>query len=89
MPQSVKVVALIANMKTPEVIYIPPIKKNVLYSVLEKPKNIGNYFGEIITRLKNERATMNRILQLFTALISKATGLKFFITQLMTNLNFT
>jgi len=31
------------NMKTPEVIYIPPIKKNVIYSVLEKPKNIVTF----------------------------------------------
>jgi len=57
MPQSVKVMALTAtatlstqtsifqslNMKTPEVIYIPPIKKNVIYSVLEKPKNIVTF----------------------------------------------
>jgi len=34
-------------------------------SALEKSKNIGDYFGGIITRLKNERATMNRIIIFF------------------------
>jgi len=39
-------------MKTPEVIYIPPIKTNKIYSMLEKPKNIGDYFGGIITSVQ-------------------------------------
>ena len=30
------------SMQSPEVIYIPPIKDNILYAVIDKPKIIGD-----------------------------------------------
>ena len=42
-------------MQLPEVIYIPPIKDNFLYAVVDQPKIIGDYFKGIIDRLKAER----------------------------------
>ena len=64
-PETVRVMALTAtatittqkniirslSMQSPEVIYIPPIKDNILYAVIDKPKIIGDYFKGIIDRL--------------------------------------
>ena len=36
------------SMQPPEVIYIPPIKDNILYGIVDKPKIIGDYFKGII-----------------------------------------
>ena len=49
-------------MQSPEVIYIPPIRDNILYAIVDKPKIIGAYFKGIIDRLKAERTNMDRII---------------------------
>ena len=36
------------SMQSPEVIYIPSIKNNIIYEVLEKPKCVGGYFKVIV-----------------------------------------
>ena len=46
-------------MQSPEVVYIPPIKDNILYAVVDKPKII---FKGIIDRLKAERTNIERII---------------------------
>ncbi len=57
-PTSVRVMALPAtatkttrkfiinslNMQSPDIIYIPPVKDNIVYNVLDKPKDISEYF---------------------------------------------
>ena len=57
-PETVRVMALTAtatnatrsfiikslSMQSPEAIYIPPIKNNIIYEVMEKPKCVGSYF---------------------------------------------
>ena len=57
-PETVRVMALTAkatitaqkfiirslSMQSPEVIYIPPIKDNILYAVVDKPKIVGDCF---------------------------------------------
>ena len=63
-PECVRVMALTAtatkttrkfiidglSMQLPEIeiIYIPPVKNNIIYVVLDKPKDIGDYFERIM-----------------------------------------
>ncbi len=75
-PTSVRVMALTAtatkttrkfiinslNMQLPDIIYIPPVKDNIVYNVLDKPKDISEYFEKIVDKLKVERANMPRII---------------------------
>ena len=42
------------SMQLPEIIYIPPVKNNIIYVVLDKPKDIGDYFERIVEKLKVE-----------------------------------
>ena len=46
------------NMQAPEIVYVAPIKNNIVYAVLNKPKDIGEYFEGIVDRLKIERSSM-------------------------------
>ena len=48
------------SMQSPEVIYIPPIKNNIVYQVLEKPKCVGGYFKGIVDNLKTKRINSGR-----------------------------
>ena len=41
------------SMKLPEIICIPPVE-NIVYIVLDKPKDIGDYFERIMEKLKVE-----------------------------------
>ncbi len=50
------------NMKLPEVIYIPPAKNNIIYTVLDKPKDFSNYFEGIVEKLKVEGVSMHRMI---------------------------
>ncbi len=50
------------NMKLPEVIYIPPAKNHIIYTVLDKPKDFSNYFEGIVEKLKVEGASMHRMI---------------------------
>ena len=49
------------SMQLPEIIYIPPVK-NIIYVVLDKPKDIGNYFERIVEKLKVEGISMHRMI---------------------------
>ena len=48
------------SMQSPEAIYIPPIKNNIIYEVLEKPKCVGGYFKGIVDILKTKRTNSGR-----------------------------
>ena len=48
------------GMHSPEVIYIPPIKNNIIHEVLEKPKHVGGYFKGIVDNLKTKRTNSGR-----------------------------
>ena len=48
------------SMQSPEVIYIPPIKNNIIYEVLEKPKCVCGYFKGIVDNLKSKRTNSGR-----------------------------
>ena len=75
-PETVRVMALTAtvtnttrsfiikslSMQSPEVIYIPPIKNNIIYEVLEKPKCVGGYFKGIVDNLKTKQTNSGRII---------------------------
>lgn len=75
-PKNVNVMALTATatrstrkmiikslcMQSPEVIYIPPVKGNIIYDVIDKPKNIGDYFKGVVDKLKNECTNLDRII---------------------------
>ena len=75
-PESVNLMALTATatlstrqfviknlcMRTPSVVYIPPIKDNIIYSVLDKPKEgIPTAFLPIVSKLKTEKE-MDRVI---------------------------
>ena len=74
-PECVRVMALTAtatkttrkfiidslSMQLPEIIYIPPVK-NIIYVVLDKPKDIGDYFERIVEKLKVEGISMHRMI---------------------------
>ena len=47
-------------MQLPEVIYIPPIKNNIIYEVMEKPKCVGSYFKGIVDNLKTKQTNSGR-----------------------------
>ena len=48
------------SMQLPEIIYIPPVKNNIIYVVLDKPiKDIGDYFEQIVETLKVEGISMH------------------------------
>jgi len=49
-------------MQSPEIVYVPPVKDNIVYAVLDKPKDIGNYFKGIVDKLKAEQTNMDRII---------------------------
>ncbi len=71
-PECVRVMALTAtatkttrkfiidslSMQLPGIIYIPPVKNNIIYMVLDKPKDIGDYFEQIVEKLKVEGISM-------------------------------
>lgn len=77
-PETVKVMALTAtatkttrrfiikslSMQTPEIIYIPPARDNILYAVMDKPKgdNAVQVFECIVDKLKAERSNMGRVI---------------------------
>ena len=50
------------SMQLPEIIYIPPVKNNIIYVVLDKPKDIGDYFERIVEKLKVEGISMHRMI---------------------------
>ena len=50
------------SMQLPEIIYIPPVKNNIIYVVLDKPKDIGNYFERIVEKLKVQGISMHRMI---------------------------
>lgn len=51
------------SMKSPEIVYTPPIKENILYAVKEKPEGgICEVFKPIVDKLKVERSNMGRII---------------------------
>lgn len=50
------------SMQRPEIIYIPPVKDNIIYTVLDKPRDIGDYFKGIVDKLKVERINMHRMI---------------------------
>ena len=62
------------NMQSPEIIYIPPARDNIIYRVMEKPKSgVYEVFRPIIERLKKERSNMGRIIifcKTYTSVIS-------------------
>ena len=73
-PETVRVMALTAtatnttksfiikslSMQSPEVIYIPPIKNNIIYEVLVKPKCAGGYFKGIVDNFKTKQTNSGR-----------------------------
>lgn len=76
-PESVRVMALTATatkttrqfiikslcMQSPEIISISPDKDNIIYTVLDKPKEgIKEYFKCIISKLITERSNMDRVI---------------------------
>ena len=75
-PENVKVMALTATatkstrkciikslcMQSPEIVYIPPVKGNIIYTVLDKPKKSEDYFKGVIEKLKDERTNLDRII---------------------------
>ena len=75
-PECVRVMALTAtatkttrkfiidslSMQLPGIIYIPPVKNNIIYMVLDKPKDIGDYFEQIVEKLKVEGISMHRMI---------------------------
>ncbi len=50
------------SMQLPGIIYIPPVKNNIIYMVLDKPKDIGDYFEQIVEKLKVEGISMHRMI---------------------------
>lgn len=49
-------------MQNPEVVYVPPIKHNIIYAVAEKPKDgISKVFQPIVDQLIEDR-NMGRII---------------------------
>lgn len=75
-PDTVRVMALTAtatkttrnfiikslSMQEPEIVYVPPDKDNILYTVLDKPKDgVDEYFAPLVSKLKIER-NMDRII---------------------------
>ena len=75
-PECVRVMALTAtatkttrkfiidslSMQLPEIIYVPPVKNNIIYVVLDKPKDNGDYFERIVEKLKVEGISMHRMI---------------------------
>ena len=78
-PETVRVMALTAtatkttrrffikslSMQTPEIIYIPPARDNILYAVMDKPKGdnaVREVFECIVDKLKTERSNMGRVI---------------------------
>ena len=52
-------------MQTPEIIYIPPARDNILYAVMDKPKGdnaVREVFECIVDKLKTERSNMGRVI---------------------------
>ncbi len=47
-------------MQSPGVVYIPPTKLNIVYEVLEKPRNVSGYFKGIVQSLKTEQINCGR-----------------------------
>ena len=96
MPCSVGVMALTAtatkttrkfiinslNMQAPEIVYVAPIKNNIVYAVLNKPKDIGEYFEGIVDRLKIERSSMGRIIIFCKTYKSLLLIYQYFVQQL-------
>lgn len=74
-PTTVKIMALTAtatkstrsfiirslSMQKPEIIYIPPAKDNILYTVIDKPSAVSDFFQPIVEKLKVER-NMGRVI---------------------------
>lgn len=49
------------SMQAPEIVYVPPVRDNTLYTVLDKPKDgVGDFFKPIIDKLILERSNMGR-----------------------------
>ncbi len=59
-------------MQAPEIIYVPPIKDSILYSVVEKPKveRVSKVFKPIIEKLIAERSKMSICCKTYTSIIN-------------------
>ena len=53
------------SMQTPEIIYIPSARDNILYAVMDKPKGdnaVREVFVCIVDKLKTERSNMGSVI---------------------------
>ena len=50
-------------MQKPDIIYVSPARDNILYTVVDKPKDgVGDFLKHIVGTLKVERSNMGRII---------------------------
>ena len=53
------------SMKKPEIVYVPPARENIVYAVMDKPREddaICEVFQCIVEKLKIERSNVGRVI---------------------------